>query len=102
MGFTDIGSYPNSASPNGTFDQGGNGFEWVHGNPSTGLLRGGSFNHVDRAARAASRWTPPSPMSAYYNTGFRVSSAAVPEPSTGLLLLVGIVYLSFLSIGVTP
>jgi formylglycine-generating enzyme required for sulfatase activity len=46
-GFTDVGSYPGSPSPNGTFDQGGNATEWTDGD--VGILenrplRGGGYH----------------------------------------------------------
>src|SRR5262245_41348732 len=46
VGFTtDVASYPNSPSPYGTFDQGGNAFEWNETpiGPDRGV-RGGSYN----------------------------------------------------------
>ncbi len=41
----DVGSYPNSASPSGTFDQGGNLWEWTDAvlNGTDRILRGGSM-----------------------------------------------------------
>ena len=41
---TSVGSYPGSASPYGTFDQGGNVFEWNEAIAGTNrVARGGNF-----------------------------------------------------------
>jgi formylglycine-generating enzyme required for sulfatase activity len=85
---TDVGSYSAYPSPYGTFDQGGNAFEWndaVISGSSRGL-RGGSWNnfadHFDGGGGLISTnrsYTDPSGGDADFFTGFRV--AAVPEPS---------------------
>ena len=94
-GLVDVGSNPNSASPYGTFDQGGNSFEWVHKNPSTGSIQGGSFIQAGNYwPLVSSSFTIGSRLGQDNFIGFRLSSAAVPEPSTGLLLLVGLAGLS--------
>jgi len=98
-----VGSYIGSASPYGTFDQGGNIYEWSetiptqntytdsHGcGPNGSLCReifGGSFLQPASWALAGAReaW----PASAENSTfGFRL--AYIPEPSTGLLVIAGL------------
>src|SRR5262249_42607451 len=54
---TAVASYPGAASPNGTYDQGGNVWEWneaVIDGTSRGL-RGGAFNHKATNLSAATR-----------------------------------------------
>ena len=85
---TEVGEHENSASPYGTFDQGGNVWEWNE----TILpeywrgLRGASFtNSLDNLhASARSKYRP---MYEHYEFGFRVSN--VPEPATLSLLTLG-------------
>jgi formylglycine-generating enzyme required for sulfatase activity len=87
---TDVGSYPGSPSPNGSFDQGGNVREWsddVLEATTHRISRGGPFgqpalrtsaifiNTVDAAAEGSS-------------DGIRLASP-VPEPGTGLLVMTG-------------
>jgi formylglycine-generating enzyme required for sulfatase activity len=86
---TAAGSYTGSPSPYGTFDQGGNVNEWNETifNGNYRGVRGGSFD-VDWFYLAASNPSESSPSPEFDNTGFRL--AAVPEPSTGLLVLAGL------------
>jgi sulfatase modifying factor 1 len=84
--FTDAGAYTLSSSPYGTFDQGGNAWEWDD-TPLQGIsrfVRGGSwsnnFGYLEATAYIIQFTT-----SEANNIGFRVASAAVPEPSTLLL-----------------
>jgi formylglycine-generating enzyme required for sulfatase activity len=89
---TDVGSYTGSASPNGTFDQGGNVWEWneaIISGASRGL-RGGGFVDFDAASLAASIRGTHGPMGETGFFGFRVASV-VPEPSTALLVACGLV-----------
>jgi formylglycine-generating enzyme required for sulfatase activity len=83
---TDVGIYGN-ASPYGTFDQGGNVWEWneaVHSGSTRGL-RGGSFiNTFSAGYLHASFLYGNTPSYELSNFGFRVS--AVPEPSTVAML----------------
>ena len=78
------GSYPGSASPYGTFDQGGNAWEWnetiVSG--SARGIRGGVFinNAFDLAAASQNLGDP---ALEHLSVGFRV--AMLPEPGTALL-----------------
>jgi formylglycine-generating enzyme required for sulfatase activity len=86
---TVVGDFENSESPYGTFDQGGNVWEWneaiLYG--SYRGLRGGWFGaDYDFGLRAASRFDD-DPSVEYYFIGFRVSE--VPEPATMSLLALG-------------
>ncbi|GAG10088.1 unnamed protein product, partial [marine sediment metagenome] len=77
----------NSDSPYGTFDQGGNVWEWNEAliGSSRGL-RGGSFNYYDDSLHASHRGYS-DPSGEYGLFGFRVSE--VPEPATLTLLTLG-------------
>lgn len=85
---TQVGEWENSDSPYGTFDQGGNVWEWneaiVHG--SFRGVRGGSFYYSSNNLRASSRDND-YPTSEFHDLGFRV--VQVPEPTAMLLLGLG-------------
>ncbi len=90
---TAAGEFELSDSPYGTFDQGGNLFEWNEAviEPHDGIdtsrgLRGGVFAHQGNSLHAASRGHDV-PATEYYHIGFRV--AQVPEPATLSLLALG-------------
>jgi formylglycine-generating enzyme required for sulfatase activity len=90
---TAVGSYTGSASPNGTFDQGGNDWEWTEailGGTRRGL-RGGSFlgNGGLPAASVRSRSYPEG-----WGSGIGLRVVNVPEPSTGLLVTTGMLGLA--------
>ncbi len=88
--WTEVGAHGNSASPYGTFDQGGNAWEWNETAVTSTArgLRGGSCNNSEYNLRASIRYH-------YYPTGeisdigFRVAS--VPEPAGATMLLAGAV-----------
>ena len=85
---TEVGAHENSDSLYGTFDQGGNVWEWneaiLYG--SGRGLRGGSFGDYDTDLRASSRGNN---YPTYEGTflGFRVSE--VPEPASMAILALG-------------
>ena len=81
---TEAGFYAFSESPYGTFDQGGNVYEWVE-TPVASVrgLRGGSYGHDYFMVRALQRYGR-EPTSEFGWIGFRVGS--IPEP-TALALL---------------
>jgi formylglycine-generating enzyme required for sulfatase activity len=82
--FTEVGSYTGSASPYGTFDQGGNIWERNedlinrYAGDSDRVVRGGGFQYGYPVHLAASGRTFTSPNQEGYNNGFRVAS--IPEP----------------------
>ena len=81
---TDVGSYTGDGSSYGTFDQGGNVWEWndaVISGSSRGV-RGGSFNNNENSLRASGRVNF-DPSNGNSSIGFRVAS--VPEPTSILL-----------------
>ena len=84
---TEVGAHVNSDSPYGTFDQGGNVWEWNEGDISGSYRgwRGGSFVSYDviDPLRASTRGIVDTPTFALRNVGFRV--AQVPEPSALVL-----------------
>jgi sulfatase modifying factor 1 len=92
---TTSGSYPGSASPYGTFDQGGNLWEWFEVNlcfacspTSFWGHRGGSYLLAGTTLSASSR------SGAYgsdevRDIGFRVAGV-IPEPGRNLLLVSGV------------
>jgi formylglycine-generating enzyme required for sulfatase activity len=88
---TVVGEFKNSDSPSGTFDQGGNVFEWNEAvlSGSNRGLRGGSFRLHDGYLLASDRYGGGNgyPTSQNDTVGFRVSQ--VPEPCSALMVLVG-------------
>jgi formylglycine-generating enzyme required for sulfatase activity len=87
---TEVGSYILSSGPYGTFDQGGNAWEWteeVWGVNSV-LMRGGSVGR--EAQRLSADWAG-SHSPNHGLIGFRLASTVpLPEPTTGMLLLLGL------------
>jgi formylglycine-generating enzyme len=89
----DVGSYTGSASPYGTFDQGGNVWEWNEDLISGTLRgrRGGAFDGVPLDL-AASTQSLSGPLGEFSILGLRV--AMVPEPSTGVLMMLSMLGLA--------
>jgi formylglycine-generating enzyme required for sulfatase activity len=90
---TVVGEFELSDSPYGTFDQGGNVWEWHETAvfSSTRGLRGGSFDDSSPWSidmRAVVRGGGSDPPSESSDVGFRVASI-IPEPSSLLLISVG-------------
>lgn len=84
---TSVGQFQNSVSAYGTYDQGGNVWEWnesIMGGYRG--LRGGSYAEHNWVPQSLNRSGNAYPQ---YNVGFRVVQV-VPEPSTVLVLLGGI------------
>jgi formylglycine-generating enzyme required for sulfatase activity len=80
---TDVGTYSADPSHYGTFDQGGNAWEWNDAIVSTSSrgLRGGSFLTFDDGLQSSVR-NLDNPTFESDTIGFRVSSLApIPEPS---------------------
>jgi len=95
-GLTVKGLYLNSASPSGTFDQGGNVWEWTEAAPLPGqrAQRGGSYIDAAISLRDDAR-TVADPTTDRAGTGFRIAQLVpVPEPSTGLLVVGGMLALA--------
>jgi len=88
---TVVGEFENSESPYGTFDQGGNLWEWneteIYAGSSRGL-RGGFWSSFSVNLHASNR-NDFDPTNEYDVVGFRVAS--VPEPGSITLLLFGAV-----------
>jgi len=76
------GAYAQSASHYGTFDQGGNVWEWnetVAYETSTTArrgMRGGAWSHSELALAAAERYYGDEPSFGYFNIGFRVAAVS--------------------------
>jgi formylglycine-generating enzyme required for sulfatase activity len=92
--FTNVGAYTGSVSPAGTFDQGGNLWEWNEAiiSGSTRSLRGGgSWSYPQLLAASNRKIFDPAVENFYF--GFRV--AMIPEPNARVpaLPLFGIVCL---------
>ena len=91
------GAYTTSDSFYGTFDQGGNVWEWNESltDGSHGGWRGGtwSVNGTSGSLRSSSR-RQASPTFESFDVGFRV--ATIPEPSTAVLAAFGFIALAAL------
>ena len=90
---TEVGEHENSESPYGTFDQGGNVWEWNEAiisdaGASYRGLRGASFTYGEECLLASMRIISSYPSSESASFGFRVSE--VPEPATMSLLAAGL------------
>jgi formylglycine-generating enzyme required for sulfatase activity len=86
---TSVGAFADSPSAYGTYDQGGDVWQWNEANIS-GLyrgLRGGSWSHGFSSDLASSSRDSDGPSDEYYLIGFRV--AGVPEPGS-LVMLAGV------------
>jgi formylglycine-generating enzyme len=86
--FVDVGSYPSSASPYGTFDQGGNAFEFNETVLSSVGMYGG-YNGGPASWMVSSFQMPITPSTWDSAVGFRVAS--IPEPSSFILAALGLI-----------
>jgi len=86
---TVAGEFQNSDSPYGTFDQGGNVWEWNEAiiGSDRGLRGGSWYSNPVGGLPAAYRSYDYYPTYEYFDIGFRVSE--VPEPATMSLLALG-------------
>ena len=90
---TDVGAYGLSESPYGTFDQGGNVWEWNEQIAAgVRVFRGGAWS-ANGAYLAAYTLFNLGPAIELDSIGFRVASL-VPEPGTGLLVMTGLLGLA--------
>jgi formylglycine-generating enzyme len=92
---TDVGAYPNSISPFGSFDMGGDVFQWndtiVGPGPAPGA-RGGAWSGSGAFHSAASYRGSGDPTDQENILGFRVASVGgLPEPASIVLALLGVV-----------
>ena len=90
---TNVGSYTGSPSSYGTFDQGGNVWEWnefifVSADQSYRGVRGGGWVYGSHASYLAASNRYVGVPDEQYDMGFRV--AMIPEPGTGLLVIAGL------------
>jgi formylglycine-generating enzyme len=87
---TEVGAFANVSSPYGTFDQGGNVWEWNDAlmSQESGFrgIRGGSFDKRIDTLHAAYRGNTVV-TTEYFSVGFRV--VYLPEPGSALLVVVG-------------
>ena len=94
-GVTNVGAYTGSASPYGTYDQGGNVWEWneqiIFG--SFRNTRGGAWDNYS-GWLAASGYQYMGPTYEDDFIGFRVASP-IPEPGTALLVMTGLLGLAY-------
>ena len=86
---TKVGEYEKSVGPYGTFDQGGNVWEWNEAIIDSTLrgARGSAFNYTWEWMPADHRVSYDPTYELYGDVGFRVSE--VPEPATLSLLALG-------------
>ena len=100
---TEVGAHENSESPYGTFDQGGNVWEWneaiMYQGPDYAYrgLRGGEYSSYDNSLRASCRIDSYFPLPESSSVGFRVVQALPPPASVlvlgsgGILALAGMI-----------
>ena len=81
--YTDVGDYALSASPYGTFDQGGNVWEWIEDQNFGNVgFRAGAWSFTVDGLSTTSRGNG-SPTSERDDMGFRIASSAVPVCAIG-------------------
>jgi sulfatase modifying factor 1 len=90
---TDVGSYPNSLSPSGAFDMGGDVWQWDEtfddmeaAIPGHRIRGSGWDSNPSWSSSTSDYFSFPISDGGSYDIGFRVALVGgVPEPSTGLL-----------------
>lgn len=87
-----VGSYRGAPSPFGTFDQGGNVYEWTEALQDGYRARRGGNYAKNVEALAAWAWIFSDPTQEMGGVGFRLAHA--PEPGTTLLLALGLLGLA--------
>jgi formylglycine-generating enzyme required for sulfatase activity len=90
--FTDVGSYPGSPSPNGTFDQGGNVAEWTDtlvAFDGRSVRGGGGGTTPDRLRGQIQDYDEPG----FEGYGFRVASQVPAAPAVPTLGPLGLLWL---------
>jgi len=99
---TDGGSYTGSASPSGSFDQGGNLWEWNEAiiNVLDRSFRGGSYFFSFAGDLEASHRDSNDPSSEYNDIGFRVASIAEPAEAIPALSRLGVALTGGLVFGI--
>ena len=98
--FTDVGAYPQSVSPFGLFDMGGNIGQWTDALDVSGLpiWRGGDFGRYAGPGASLSAAVSRFLLSPVGFNGFRVASVgSVPEPGSIVLASLGVVGLLIFS-----
>lgn len=89
---TEMGAHENSDTPYGTFDQGGNVWEWNEVIQfSNRGLRGGSNDQEFFSLQATARYDGHTPTNEHHGIGFRV--VEVPEPASASIVFLGAVAL---------
>jgi PEP-CTERM putative exosortase interaction domain len=93
---TNVGSYPGSRSPYGTYDQAGNAYELNETIINGGRgYRGGSFGRNPQDIAASWRYYGADPDVETDDLGFRIATTfVIPEPGTGLLVAGGLIGLA--------
>lgn len=95
---TDVGSFPGIESIYGTLDQGGNVAEFMEGviagQPHYRPLRGGSFGYEMHGGYTGGIRSSYRRFMIYESASMGFRLALIPEPSTGALVLTGIVCLA--------
>jgi formylglycine-generating enzyme required for sulfatase activity len=95
---TDVGAYPQSVSPFGSYDMGGDVYQWDEGSDGTSRRSRGGYWGLQPDYSGKSTWAIDIPGDTGGSTGFRVASVGgVPEPSSLVLASLGLVGLLSLS-----